>query len=295
MNIYSKEKFNTSLVTSKSQSDLIIRRRIQSANFTKMIKNRIFKGYNKIKITNSKDFNLKLFLSKNPEEKYLPSSEKYNIYYEKKFLSKLKTDYKHMTLLLKNSITNKKKKSYKNKSVSFSSKFDIESSNFLTTQRVRRAHLYDMDSNNSNFNINNSREIFKNKREEKVFSKYPFVFFDRLPDNINNPNNLMNYPYYNLKYKQKNRDQQYFLFTISHQKEKSKKNLYRCFSARTIHKNHIKNERNNNSFKNSDKYDLISFSCATKKENSFNLKKLINSIKKAKLKRFLKKKKTKNY
>lgn len=292
MYINSKEKFNNSLISSKTQSDLIMKRRIESANFTKIIKNRIFKGYNKIKFIKSKDFNLKHFLSQNPEEKYLLSSEEYNIYYENKFLRKFKTDTKNVSSLLTNSIINtrgKNRKTFKNKSVSFDSKFDLES-NYSTTKRIKRSHLNNLENNKSNCNINNSREVFKNKREEKAFSKYPFVFFDKMPDNVNNPKNLRNYPYYNPKYKQKNRNQQSFLFTISHHKEKKIKNLYRCQSARTIHKNYNRGQSLNSSFNNKDNYNFISFSYSTKKENSLVLKKFITSIKNAKLKRSFKKK-----
>ena len=297
MNIYSKEIFNNSLIISKSQNDLIMRKRIQSANFTKIIKNRIFKGYSKIKFVNNKDFDLKLFLSKNPEEKYLPTSEKYNIYYENKFLSKYNTDTKNVSSLLKNSITNekpKKKKSFKNKSISFCSKFDIDKTNFSTSRRLTRPFMQDFDNNK--LNINSSKKIFKNKREENAFSKYPFVFFDRRPDNINNPKGLRNYPYYNPKYKQKNREQQYFLFTLSHHKEKKVKNLYRCLSSRTIHKKPIINKRiDNNSFKSNNKYNLVSFSYSSKKDNNLSLNKLINSDKIEKLKRVLIKKTTFNF
>lgn len=298
MNINLNDKFNSSLVTSKRQSDLIMKKRIQSANFTKYIKNKIFKGYNKIKFVKSKDFNLRLFLSHNPEEKYLPTSEKYNIYYENKYLSKFKNDSKRVNLLLKNSITYlkiKKKKSFRNKSVSFSSKFDYEHDILYRTQRKRKPCLNNIESNKSNFNVNSSRIIFKNKREENAFSKYPFVFFNKLPDNVNNPKGLRNYPYYNPKYKQKNINQQHFLFTISHQKEKKVKNLFRSLSAGTIHKQYNKDENSSNCEKNKNKYNLVSFSCSAKKEKELNINKLINSIKSANLKRYLIKKNTVNF
>ena len=86
MNAYTREKTNSSLGASKSQKNLMIRKRIQSSNFTQILKNRHFKGYNRIKFVNRKDFNLESFLSDNPEEKYLPNNEQYNIYYENKYL-----------------------------------------------------------------------------------------------------------------------------------------------------------------------------------------------------------------
>jgi hypothetical protein len=257
----------------------------------------MFKGYNKIKFINNKKFDLKTFLNNNPEDKYLPTSEKYNIYYENKFLSKYNTDTKNVSSLLKNSITNekpKKKKSFKNKSISFCSKFDIDKTNFSTSRRLTRPFMQDIDNNK--LNINSSKKIFKNKREENAFSKYPFVFFDRRPDNINNPKDLRNYPYYNPKYKQKNREQQYFLFTLSHHKEKKVKNLYRCLSSRTIHKKPIINKRiDNNSLKSNNKYKLVSFSYSSKKEKNLNLNNLINSAKADRLKRILMKKTTFNF
>ena len=42
----------------------------------------------KIKLVNSKNFNLKFFLSTKPEEKYLPTNEQYSIFYENKYLGK---------------------------------------------------------------------------------------------------------------------------------------------------------------------------------------------------------------
>ena len=152
------------------------------------------------------------------------------------------------------------------------------------------------DIENNKLNINSSKKIFKNKREENAFSKYPFVFFDKKPDNINNPKGLRNYPYYNPKYKQKNREQQYFLFTLSHHKEKKVKNLYRCLSARTIHKKDKINKRtDNSSFKSNNKYKLVSFSYSSKKEKNLNLNILINSAKADRLKRLLIKKTTFNF
>ena len=295
MSIYTREKTNNSLTTSKSQKNLILRKRIQSANFTQIIKNRLFKGYNRIKFVNSKDFNLDLFLSDNPEEKYLPDNEKYNIYYENKYLNKYRKDSKYSSLVLKNSLINpnyRKRKIFKNKSASFSSIFNIDKTHFSPGQKIRKSFLYDI--NNSKSNINESKKIFENEEEKNIFSKYPYLLFDKMPDNINHPKNLRNYPHYNPKYKQKNKNQQYFLFTLSHQKDKKVHNFFRPMTPKmNFKKNKINYESINNSSINNDKYNLVSFSCSTTKKNNVNLRKLINSIKTAKLKRFLLKTNTK--
>ena len=234
MNAYTREKTNSSLGASKSQKNLMIRKRIQSSNFTQILKNRHFKGYNRIKFVNRKDFNLESFLSDNPEEKYLPNNEQYNIYYENKYLNKYKINPKYDSLKLKNSLTKqnfRKMKTFKNKSASFSSIFDIDKTNFSPFQRIRKS-FFDIENNKSN--INESIKIFENEEEKNIFSKYPFLLFDKLPDNINHPKNLRNYPHYSPKYKQKNKKQKYFLFMLSHQKDKKIKNIFRSITPRKV-------------------------------------------------------------
>ena len=289
MSTYTRERINISLRTSKSQTNLMLKKRIQSANFTQIIKNRLFKGYNRIKFVNSKDFNLALFLSDNPEEKYLPDNVKYNIYYENKYLNKYKVNSKYASLVLKNSLINqnyRKRKIFKNKSAFFSSIFDVDKTHFSPGQKIRKSFLYGIDTSKSN--INESKKIFENEEEKNIFSKYPFLLFDKMPDNINHPKNLRNYPHYNPKYKQKNKNQQHFLFTLSHQKDKKVHTFLRPMTPKmNFKKNKINNESINNSSINNDKNNIISFSCSTTKKNNLNLKKLINSIKTAKLKRFL--------
>ena len=288
MNNHSKELFSNSFIISKSRSDVVMRKRIQNSYFTKLIKNKIFKGYNKIKLVNSKNFNLKCFLSKKPEEKYLPTNEQYSIFYENKYLGKYNTDNKNFSLLLKNSIINEKgknRKSLPNSEVAFPSDYEIRKTNLPNTQRVKRPFPALNVINNNKIKANNGRKIFQNRREESTFSDYPFVIFNKLPDNINNPKDLKNYPYYNPKFRQKNKEQQSFLFTLSHPIEKKIKNQYRCFSSRIIHKN--KNKHINRSYINNDKYKLVSFYYSDKKDKNYELKRLINSIKTDKFKKLI--------
>jgi len=293
MNNHSKELFSNSFIISKSRSDVVMRKRIQNSNFTKLIKNKIFKGYNKIKLVNSKNFNLKCFLSKKPEEKYLPTSEQYSIYYENKFLNKYNNDNKNFSLLLKNSIINEKankRKSVQNNNQVFSSDNEVKKTNFPISQRIKRTFPILNIINNNKIKANKTRKIFENKREEYVFSEYPFVIFYKQPDNVNNPKNLKNYPHYNPKFKQKNKDQQSFLFTLSHSKDKKKKNEFRCFSSRTIFTNNKKKKIVNKSFISNDKYKLVSFSYSDKKDKNYELKKLLNSIKTDKFRKLIIKK-----
>ena len=101
--------------SSKSSSKPFERQRIQSAQFSKRIKNMLFKGYERIKFVTDKSFNIKYFLKQKPEEEYLPSNEKYNIYYDSKFLHKYNDDSKNISFLLKSSFnTNQKRKKNKN-------------------------------------------------------------------------------------------------------------------------------------------------------------------------------------
>ena len=292
MSIYRKDKNNIFLTRSKSENQLIKRKRIQFEKFSEIIRNKIFKGYNKIKFMKSKDFNMNEFLSQNQAEKYLLTSEKYNIYYENKYLKKCKTDSKYASLFLKNSLIinkdNKKKKPTKNNSISFSSTLNKEKNNQFTPKRFAKPILSYMES--GKLRIDDELKITKNEEENKIFSKYPFIIFDKTPDNIYNPVNLNNYPHYNPKYKQKNRNQQSFLFNLSHQKIKKVKNIFRC---QTPHINFKNNSYNNyKPSKASNKYNFVSFSYSTIKENSLNL---INSIKTPKLKKFLLKRKDINF
>ena len=103
MSTFIKKESSKSLISCKSQEKLLIRKRMQSAKLTEMLKHKMFKGYNKIKLINSKKFDLKTFLSNYPEDKYLPTSEKYNIYYENKYLKNKEEDSKYIPL--KDSLT----------------------------------------------------------------------------------------------------------------------------------------------------------------------------------------------
>ena len=292
-----KKESNKSLISCKSQDQLLVRKRIQSAKLTQILKHKMFKGYNKIKFINNKKFDLKTFLSNNPEDKYLPTSEKYNIYYENKYLKNKEEDSKYIPLK-ESLIINKPKNSRKIIPFSFLNSSNSSTTNFSLGKRIKSARL----NNSSNYrmnnvNINESKKIFENENEKNICSKYPFLIFDKIPDNVYNPKNLRNFLHYKPKNRQKNKNQQKFLFSLSHHKEKQIKNIFKSFSQRTTIKNK-KKKMFHNSREESDKYNLISFSCIKKeniKKDLANLQKLVNKMKKLKLKKFLIKEKFKKF
>ena len=297
MSTFIKKESSKSLISSKSQEKLIIRKRIQSSKLTEILKHKMFKGYNKIKLINSKKFDLKSFLRNYPEDKYLPSSEKYNIYYENKYLKNKEEDSKYIPL--KDSlIINKPKNCRKNKMPfsSWNSSFST-TTNFSFRNRGKSTELNKSYNYRTNkMNINESKKIFENENEKKIFSKYSFLIFDKKPDCIYNPKNLRNYLHYKLQNRQKNKNQQKFLYNLSHHKEKKVKNIYNIFPKRTYIKKN-KNKSSYNSNNESDKSNLISFSCSSN-ENNFNisnLQKFFGSLKKAKLDRFFIRGKFKNF
>ena len=207
------------------------RKRKQSAIFSKLLKNKLFKGYQKIKFLRNKNFNMDKFIRTNPGEKYLPTDEKYNIYYEYKFLNK----YKCMTdreLSLRNNIsvqTNKanicKKKVVNLKNQSTMNFFLTE--NDKKVQKNRSLKIFDIKKIKENININENKKIWNDNDESFLYSRYPFIYLNRIPDEIVNPKDMRNYPHYIQKYKDKNRNQQSFLYSLSHNKEKKEKNIYR--------------------------------------------------------------------
>ena len=292
MSTFIKKESSKSLISCKSQEKLLIRKRMQSAKLTEILKHKMFKGYNKIKLINSKKFDLKTFLSNYPEDKYLPTSEKYNIYYENKYLKNKEEDSKYIPL--KDSLIINKPKNSRETKMPFSS----WNSSFSTTtnisfrNRVKSAELnksYNYRTNKTNkMNINESKKIFENENEKKIFSKYSFLIFDKKPDCIYNPKNLRNYLHYKLKNRQKNKNQEKFLYNLSHHKEKKVKNIYNSFTKRTYIKKN-KNKSSYSSYNEIDKCNLISFSCSSN-ENNFNisnLQKFLCSMKKTKIDKFL--------
>ena len=297
MSTFIKKESSKSLISSKSQEKLIIRKRIQSSKLTEILKHKMFKGYNKIKLINSKKFDLKSFLRNYPEDKYLPSSEKYNIYYENKYLKNKEEDSKYIPL--KDSlIINKPKNCRKNKMTfsSWNSSFST-TTNFSFRNRGKSTELNKSYNYRTNkMNINESKKIFENENEKNIFFKYSFFIFDKKPDCIYNPKNLRNYLHYKLQNRQKNKNQQKFLYNLSHHKEKKVKNIYNIFPKRTyIKKNKNKSSNNNNN--ESDNSNLLSFSCSSN-ENNYNisnLQKFFGSLKKAKLDRFFIRGKFKNF
>lgn len=255
------------------------KQRIKSANFTKILKNKIFKGYEKIKFVQDKNFNIRKFLKSKPEDKYLLSDEKYNIYYDNKYLNKYKPLTENEYFLVKNlsiksnsqskQIENHKSKSTKDLFITENKKLKIKKK-----LRSKRQKLYDINENKSN--INDSSKIFNSYNENDIYSKYPFIYLEKIEDNIIHPKDMRNYPHYISKYKDKNRNQEYFLYNLSHPKDKKVKNIYRSLTPRIpINKSKVKL---NNYKKEIENYYLMSFSPSKIKEKYINKNFCINSF-----------------
>ena len=261
----------------------LMKKRIKTASFTKLLKNKIFKGYERIKFVQNKNFNINKFMRSNPEEKYLLSDERYNIYYDSKYLNKYKQISQNDFFLLKNITFSTKSPKNINKNIRSKSRPELLLSEDRIKNRdikkLKRPILYDNTENKSN--INDSSKIFNSFRENSLCSKYPFVYLEKAPDEIVNPTDMRNYPHYIPKYKKKNKNQEYFLYNLSHLKEKKVKNIYHCLSPKAsidIKKKLLKKEENND--KN---FCLISLSPNKKREN--NIKFNINLIDNNKIKK----------
>ena len=61
----------------------------KNKNLVKILNNKMFKGFNKIKTLMNPNFNIDEFIQK-VSDNYYPIDENYEIYYQKKYLSKLK-------------------------------------------------------------------------------------------------------------------------------------------------------------------------------------------------------------
>ena len=294
MNTYVKKDINSSLVSSQSQENLIIRKRIQSAKLTQILKNKIFKGYNKIKLINSKKFDLQSFLNNNPEDKLLRTSEKYNIYYENKYLKKNKEDSK--LIPLKDSLIIKKNKNSRKQKAFFSGNSSLSSITTFSLRKRKKNSFFDntkYEYDSKRVNINESRQIFENENEKNIFSKYSFLIFDKKPDEINNPKNLRNFLHYKSKNRQKNKNQQHFLFNLSHHKENKVKNLFSLTPRANFKK--YKNKSFNDTYKENDRNKLFSFSFTTRIGNIYEINKFIKSIKTERLKKYFIKEKLKKF
>ena len=235
------------------------KKRIKTAYFTKILKNKIFKGYEKIKFINNKKFSMNKFLKSKPEEKYLPSDAEYDIYYDFKYLNKYKPISKKDYFLLKNiSVTTKSlpknTKKAKNKSSSDLFLTEDKTVKYINKRKIKKPILFEKENNKSN--INDSTKIFGKNKANISYSKYPFIYLEKMPDDIIHPTDMRNYPHYIPKYKDKNRKQQYFLYNLSHTKEKKVKNIYHCLTPR-ISTNKNRAESFNEPKKNGKIYYII--------------------------------------
>jgi len=265
------------------------KKRIKTASFTKILKNKIFKGYERIKYIQNKNFNINKFLKGKPEEKYLPTDAKYNIYYDYKYLNKYKPMSKKDSFLLQNiSVSTKnnpkKIKYFKNKSSGDLFLTENKNIKYLKRNKFKKPLFFEKDNNKSN--INDSSKIFSNNIENNLYSKYPFIYLEKTPDDIINPTDMRNYPHYIPKYRDKNRNQQYFLYNLSHLEDKKIKNIYHSLTPRIPINNNSKNKIIEKEI--SESQFLLALSPDIKKEyNNLKYNFYINSIDNNKIKKLL--------
>jgi hypothetical protein len=202
----------------------------------------------------------------------LLSDEKYNIYYDYKYLNKYNPLRKKNYFLIKNLSVNsnaiqtqKQLKDHKSKSTNDIFITDNKRIPVKRRQIIKKAKLYDI--NNNKINVNDSSKIFNCFIEKTLYSKYPFIYLDKIEDNIVHPTDMRNYPHYISKYKDKNKNQEYFLYNLSHIKEKKIKNIYRSITPR-LYLNKNKCNLNNKSIKEIENDNFMSFCHSkTKKKN----------------------------
>ena len=278
-----KNKINSYL--HKTQNKKIVttpeKRRLQTINLTKILKNKIFKGYEKIKLLQNKNFDINQFINNKPEENYLLTDEKYNIYYSNKYLNKYKPISKRDSFLLKSiSIENKNipKKLKNSKCKSELELTKIKKLKIKYNSRQRGELL--KEKNKNKYNINDSSKVFDDKMQNQLFSKYPLIYLEKQYDEIMTPTDMKNYPHYIPKYKDKNRKQEYFLHNLSHSKEKIVKNIYHSLTPRiSIKKRKQKKYIDKNENKN---FVLSSFSPQDNQDYNF-----VNIINNNRLKKLL--------
>ena len=198
MNIY-KKSTSKSLKSNFSEKRFFQSNKLKNAilknkNLVKILNNKMFKGFNKIKTLMNPNFNIDEFINK-VADNYYPIDENYEIYYQKKFLSKLKNRKASFSTFKFNNPTNESNNISKTLS-----KSKTQSEFFITNNNEnlkKKNKIYSILDNYREKNVND--EIFLNQKEKKITTSYPIIMIEKLHNNEQNPPIKLNNSYYNYK------------------------------------------------------------------------------------------------
>ena len=135
----------------------------KNKNLVKILNNKMFKGFNKIKTLMNPNFNIDEFIQK-VSDNYYPIDENYEIYYQKKYLSKLKNRKASFSTFKFNNPTNESNNISKTLS-----KSKTQSEFFITNNNEnlkKKNKIYSILDNYREKNVND--EIFLNQKEKKI-------------------------------------------------------------------------------------------------------------------------------
>jgi len=198
MNIY-KKSTSKSLKSNFSEKRFFQSNKLKNAilknkNLVKILNNKMFKGFNKIKTLMNPNFNIDEFINK-VADNYYPIDENYEIYYQKKFLSKLKNRKASYSTFKYNNQINESNNISKTLSKSKTqSEFFITNNNYNSKKKNK---IYSILDHYRDKNVND--EIFLNQKEKKITTSYPIIMIEKLHNNEQNPPIKLNNSYYNYK------------------------------------------------------------------------------------------------
>ena len=198
MNIY-KKSTSKSLKSNFSEKRFFQSNKLKNAilknkNLVKILNNKMFKGFNKIKTLMNPNFNIDEFINK-VADNYYPIDENYEIYYQKKFLSKLKNRKASYSTFKYNNQINESNNISKTLSKSKTqSEFFITNNNYNSKKKNK---IYSILDHYREKNVND--EIFLNQKEKKITTSYPIIMIEKLHNNEQNPPIKLNNSYYNYK------------------------------------------------------------------------------------------------
>ena len=231
LNKYSSSKNLNSINSERKiiQSNTLKNALIKNKNLVNILNHKMFKGFQKIKTLMNPNFNIDEFLEKVSDD-YYPMDENYEIYYQKKYLSKLQNRKASFSSIKfnNNNITNETNIS---KTIS---KSKTQSEFFITNNenfKKKKNKIYSILDNYREKNIND--EILDLK-EKNITTSYPIIMIDKLHNDELNPPIQLNLSFYNLK----NDYNDYYNNSISF-----KKKLARCQSDFLYHLSHRTNDK----------------------------------------------------
>ena len=206
------------------------KKHINNQKLIKILKSKIFKGYQRIKyMQDHPNFDFKQFIKNHPEELYLPSDEKYSIYYDTKYLNKYKETQPDLLKLIKNIKIEKKFK--KNKSCT-----ELKERNINKNVLIPKIMIGSNNNSDKYMFLTSVRKTQNNfSRKSITNNEYQLFYLEQKKDPLNN---IKNCTIFSKEFKENYRNQEEFLYKISHNNShtENKKNLYSLINLKNRHK-----------------------------------------------------------